>query len=100
MTTISKVKVCEGCWQIWSDGINGEELLKVFTSEEQADNYLNKGDKIKYETIQDDYYDYLWQVVPELMHNEDKVLDMLADGYLLEDYLESIGLTEDDIDFS
>lgn len=100
MTTISKVKVCEGCWQIWSDGVNGEELLKVFTSEEQADKYLNRVDKIEYAIIHEGYYDYLWKVVPELMHNEDKVLDMLSDGYLLEDYLQSIGLTVDDIDFS
>lgn len=100
MTTISKVKAYEGCWEIWVNNINGEELLKTFKTEEQADNYLNTGGKIKYETIHEGYYDYLWKVVPELMHNEDKVLDMLADGYLLEDYLESIGLTEDDIDFS
>lgn len=45
MTTISKVKAYEGCWEIWVDNINGEELLHTFTTEEQADHYLKTGGK-------------------------------------------------------
>jgi hypothetical protein len=55
---------------------------------------------VKYETIETSYYEYLWDVVPELMHNKDKVIEMMEDGYLLDDYLDSIGLEFDDIDFS
>lgn len=59
-----------------------------------------KACKIKYYTIHEGYYDYLWKVVPELMHNEDVVMAMMENGYLLDDYLDSIGLEFDEIDFN
>lgn len=56
--------------------------------------------KVKYETIHEGYYDYLWKVVPELMHNEDVVMAMMEGEYLFDDYLDSIGLEFDEIDFN
>jgi hypothetical protein len=47
MTTVSKVKAYEGCWQIWVNDVNGEELLHTFTTEEQADHYLKTGERMK-----------------------------------------------------
>lgn len=47
MTTISKVKAYEGCWEIWVNNVNGEELLHTFTTEEQADHYLKTGETMK-----------------------------------------------------
>lgn len=47
MTTVSKVKAYEGCWEIWVNNVNGEELLHTFTTEEQADHYLKTGETMK-----------------------------------------------------
>lgn len=43
MAITYKTQVHENEWQVWHSNVNGDELLRTFKTEEEAEHFLNTG---------------------------------------------------------